>query len=180
MPARVIAVALDAGHNFGKKLQESITLIAGHGVDGDAHCGVTVKHRSRVAKDPTQSNLRQVHLIHSELFDALKAQGFDIGPGIIGENITTYGIDLLSLPRGAVLAFPSGARVEITGLRNPCKQIEALQKGLMKAMLEKRSDGSLIRKSGVMGIVLSGGEIRPDDVIEIRLPAAPHKALAVV
>jgi MOSC domain-containing protein YiiM len=176
MDARVIAVAAGATHDFTKPLRPSIRLIAGEGVEGDAHRGVTVKHRSRVAVDPTQPNLRQVHLIHAELFEELAAKGFTVGPGQLGENVTTRGVDLLGLPEGARLAIGS-AVIAITGLRNPCAQIDGLAPGLMATLLDRAPDGGIIRKSGVMGIVVEGGEIRPGDPIAITLPPPPHRRL---
>lgn len=175
--AEIVAVARDDGHRFSKPLLPAIRLLAGLGVEGDAHCGETVKHRSRVAVDPTQPNLRQVHLIHAELFDELAAGGFSLQPGDMGENVTTRGIDLLALPAGTRLRLGPEALVEITGLRNPCVQIEAFQPGLLKAVLGRDADGKLIRKAGIMGIVLTGGEIRPGDPIDVTLPALPHRAL---
>lgn len=103
--ATVISVSKSDEHTFSKQVLHSITLIAGDGVEGDAHCGKTVQHRSRVKADPTQPNLRQVHLIHSELFEELKEQGFDVAAADLGENITTRGIDLLSLPKGPNWCF---------------------------------------------------------------------------
>jgi MOSC domain-containing protein YiiM len=176
MDAQVIAVAVGATHAFTKPLQASIRLIAGEGVEGDAHRGVTVKHRSRVAVDPTQPNLRQVHLIHAELFEELAAKGFTVGPGLLGENVTTRGVDLLGLPEGTRLAV-GGAVIAVTGLRNPCAQIDGLAPGLMAALLDRAPDGGIIRKSGVMGIVLEGGVIRPGDAIAVILPPPPHRRL---
>lgn len=175
--ATIVAVARDEGHRFSKPALPAIRLLAGLGVEGDAHCGTTVKHRSRVAVDPTQPNLRQVHLIHEELFEELAGQGFSLQPGAMGENVTTSGLDLLSLPTGTRLQLGSDALVEITGLRNPCVQIETFQPGLLKAVLGRDADGNLIRKAGIMGIVLAGGEIRPGDSIGVTLPALPHRAL---
>ena len=177
MAAKVVAVGRDAGHAFSKPIGDSIRLLTGRGVEGDAHCGVTVKHRSRVAVDPSQPNLRQVHLIHAELFDELKRAGFDLAPGDLGENVTTRGIDLLALPVGARLQLGDKARIEITGLRNPCAQIEAFRPGLLSAVLGRDTEGRLVRKSGVMAIVLAGGEIRPGDAIGLTLPDLPHHAL---
>ena len=138
--------------------------------------GETVKHRSRVAADPSQPNLRQVHLMHAELFDELRNKGFNVGPGDLGENIVTQGLDLLSLPRGALLRFGAEATVEITGLRNPCKQIDDFMPGLLKAVLDRDDEGKLIRKAGIMTVVRSGGTIRPGDAIVIDLPDGPwHK-----
>jgi MOSC domain-containing protein YiiM len=157
-----------------------IRLVEGLGIEGDAHAGTTVKHRSRVARDATQPNLRQVHLIHAELFDELAADGFKVSAGELGENITTKGIDLLALPAGTRLAIGDSAVVEVTGLRNPCVQIDDFQKGLMRATLGKDSDGNLVRKTGVMSVVIASGDVRPGDAIKVLLPAAPHRKLAVV
>jgi MOSC domain-containing protein YiiM len=165
---------------MSKPSRDSITLLAGLGVDGDAHMGETVKHRSRVRRDPTQPNLRQVHLIHSELHDELRAAGFGVTEGQMGENVTTRGLDLLGLPAGTRLRLGSDAVVEVTGLRNPCNQLDGLQEGLMAATLDRDADGNLIRKSGIMGIVLEGGEVCPGDPIEAELPAEPYTALEVV
>jgi MOSC domain-containing protein YiiM len=178
--ASVVAVCADATHGFSKPVREAIRLVAGLGAEGDTHLGVSVQHRSRVARDPTQPNLRQVHVIHTELFDELRAAGFEIGPGAIGENITTRGLDLLALPRGARLRIGASAVVELTGLRNPCLQLDRFRPGLMAAVLGHAADGSLVRKAGVMGIVLSGGEVRAGDAIKIELPAGTHRALEPV
>jgi GNAT superfamily N-acetyltransferase len=175
----VTHVATDGTHRFSKTLRESIRLLAGLGVEGDAHAGVTVQHRSRVARDPTQPNLRQVHLTHAELFEELRTRGFDIAPAAMGENITTRGLDLLGLPRGARLRI-GGAVVEVTGLRNPCRQLDEYRPGLMAATLDRDTEGNLIRKAGVMGVVLEGGEVRPGDAIRVELPDRPHEPLAPV
>ncbi len=177
---RVIAVCVSPGHTMSKPATDSIWLRAGLGVEGDAHAGTTVKHRSRVAKDPHAPNLRQVHLIHAELFEDVATRGFKVKPGELGENITTAGIDLLSLPRGTVLKLGTSASVEITGLRNPCKQIDGLQDGLMEAVLERSPERGLIRKAGIMSVVLSGGEVRAGDAITITLPPQPHEPLKPV
>jgi MOSC domain-containing protein YiiM len=158
----------------------SIRLLAGLGVEGDAHAGATVKHRSRVARDPGQPNLRQVHLIHGELHDELRAGGFDLSAGVMGENVTTRGVDLLALPAGARLYLGVEAVVEVTGLRNPCEQLDGIQAGLMKAVLDRDSEGNLVRKAGIMGIVVRGGEVRPGDPIRVELPPPPHTPLAPV
>lgn len=175
--SRIVAVARDEGHRFSKPVLPAIRLLAGLGVEGDAHCGETVKHRSRVRVDPTQPNLRQVHLIHAELFDELARSGFSIRPGDMGENLTTRGIDLLGLPVGARLRLGGQAVIEVTGLRNPCTQIEAFRPGLLAAVLGRRADRTLVRKAGIMAIVRDGGVVRPGDAIEIALPAPPHRAL---
>lgn len=161
-------------HSFSKNTCNKITLLKGLGVEGDAHMGDKVKHRSRVAKDPNQPNLRQVHLIHSELFDELKEKGFKVLNGELGENITTRGIDLLNLPKDTILTVGETSKIKITGLRNPCKQIDLKQKGLLKAVLDKDEEGNLIRKTGIMGIVIEGGEINTGDKITIELPKKPY------
>ncbi len=173
----VRSVSKSERHTFSKFNCDRIVLLKGLGVEGDAHAGKTVKHRSRVAKDPNQPNLRQVHLIHVELFEELNAKGFTVGAGEIGENITTEGIPLLSLPKGTILRIGETVKIEVTGLRNPCKQLDALQKGLMKAVLDKDEEGNLIRKSGIMGIVLEGGVVKIGNEIEIALPPKPHVKL---
>ena len=171
----VTAVSVSATHTMTKPNAGAITLLEGLGVEGDAHRGVTVKHRSHVRRDPTRPNLRQVHLIHSELHDELAAQGFPgVRPGQMGENITTSGVDLLGLPVGTKLRLGSEAVVEVTGLRNPCAQLDGIQPGLMKATLDRDADGAVVMKSGIMGVVLAGGEVRPGDPIGVELPPAPH------
>lgn len=176
---QVISVSLDRRHRFSKAAVQEITLIAGEGVAGDAHCGVTVKHRSRARFNPTLPNLRQVHLIHAELFDELAAKGFSVGPAELGENITTSGIDLLGLPTGARLSI-GGAVIEITGLRNPCIQMDRFQDGLMQATLDRDAEGNLVRKAGIMGIVVTSGAVRPGDAITVTLPEGPHRPLQKV
>ncbi len=176
----VTAVSSSATHSFGKPNRESICLLAGLGVEGDVHMGLTVQHRSRVAVDSSQPNLRQVHLIHAELHDDLGIAGFEVAAGQMGENITTRGIDLLGLPCGTRLHLGNEAVVEVTGLRNPCAQLNRIRPGLMAATLSRDEAGNLIRKAGVMGTVLVGGEVRPDDVIRIEFPPEPHKPLEPV
>jgi MOSC domain-containing protein YiiM len=161
--SEVASVSARKGHGVGKTVLPEIRLIAGQGVEGDAHCGERVKHRSRARYNPSLPNLRQVHLIHAELLEELVDKGFDIAPGELGENILMRGIDLLGLPTGSILSFPSGAAIEITGLRNPCIQLERHKTGLMHALLDHAADGSLIRKGGIMGIVLTGGVVRAGD-----------------
>jgi MOSC domain-containing protein YiiM len=174
---KVIAVAKDEGHNFSKRIVPEINIVAGLGVDGDTHQGVKVKHRSRVKADPTQPNLRQVHLIHSELFDEVAKQGFHVTPADLGENITTKGIDLLALPRGSHLKIGDDVVLEVTGLRNPCAQIDDFQRGLLSAVLDRRANGELIRKSGIMTVVLKSGWVRPGDRINVQLPDPPFLPL---
>ena len=180
MTARVVAVHRSSRHHFSKELEDAITLVEGLGVEGDAHAGATVKHRSRVARDPLAPNLRQVHLLHAELFDELVAKDHAVFPGELGENVTTRGIDLLALPTGTVLRMGEAAEVEITGLRNPCTQIEKFQQGLMAAVLDRDAQGGLVRKAGVMGIVRRGGIVRAEDTISVHLPPSPHKPLEPV
>jgi len=176
----VTAVSRSSGHTFSKPAQDSIVLIAGIGVEGDAHAGVTDQHRSHVARTPDAPNLRQVHLIHSEFHEELIEQGFAVAPGQMGENLTTMGVALLDLPTGALLHIGDSAVIEITGLRNPCKQLNGIQDGLMQATLEKREDGTLIRKCGVMSIVIAGGEVQAGDRIRVELPDGPHIPLEPV
>ena len=181
MDGRVIAVACDGEHRFGKPERESIRLLAGFGVEGDAHAGATVQHLSRVAKAPEMPNLRQVHLIHGELLDELAAKGFAVVPGALGENVTTRGVELLALSRGTRLRLGEEAVIEITGLRNPCSQIDAnIAPGAMAATLERAPDGSLVRKAGVMAVVVAGGAVRPGDAIEVILQPEEHCALEPV
>ncbi len=183
-PGLVTAVSTSLSHSMAKPNALSITLVAGVGVAGDAHAGATVKHRSRVKKDPTQANLRQVHLIHSELHDALRHQGFDLAPGEMGENVTTSGLDLLGLPVGTKLRLGEEAVVEVTGLRNPCVQLDRLRPGLMGACLERvesEEGGEALRRlAGVMAVVVVAGEIRAGDPIIVDLPPEPHRRLGVV
>ncbi|MET0922790.1 MAG: MOSC domain-containing protein [Xanthobacteraceae bacterium] len=176
----VTAVSRSPTHTFSKPNVGSIRLLAGLGVEDDAHLDRTVKHRSRVARDPTKPNLRQVHLIHAELHDELRAAGFVVAAGELGENVTTRGVDLLGLPTGTRLRLGDSAVVEITGLRNPCGQLDRFQKGLMAAVLARDPQGNLVRKAGVMGVVLSGGEVRPGDAIGVELPAQQQRALEPV
>jgi MOSC domain-containing protein YiiM len=176
----VLAVAAAPGHGFSKQRLAEIALRAGLGVAGDAHAGERVKHRSRVARDPTQPNLRQVHLLHAELFEELAPQGFTLGPGDIGENVTTRGIDLLALPTGTVLRLGAEAEVEVTGLRNPCAQLDHFAPGLMAATLARAADGTLIRKAGVMAVVRRGGVVRAGDAIAVSLPVGEHLPLVPV
>ena len=175
--ARVISVSRDDEHRFTKPPRESITLVAGLGVEGDAHFGATVQHLSRVRRDPSQPNLRQVHLIHSELFDEVTAE---IAPGELGENVTTEGVDLLELPRGTRLRLGPEAVVELTGLRNPCLQIDGFEPGLLKQVVGTDAEGRTIRKAGVMAVVIAGGVVKPGDAIAVDIPAGPFEALLPV
>lgn len=177
---RVLAVSASPAHTMSKPNRDVIRLLEGLGVEGDAHCGVHVKHRSRAARDPLQPNLRQVHLVHAELHDALRAGGFALAPGEMGENVTTLGLDLLALPVGARLKLGAAAVVEVTGLRNPCAQLDGLRPGLMKATLDRAPDGTLVRKAGVMAVVIVGGEVRAGDAIVVELPPPPRRPLEPV
>ena len=176
----VAAVHRSDSHSFSKFADEAIELVEGLGVRGDAHAGTTVRHRSRVARDPGQPNLRQVHLLHAELFDDLIAADFAVWPGDLGENITTRGLDLLALSEGTRLHLGATAVVEVRGLRNPCSQLDRFQPGLMAALLGRDARGVLIRKAGVMGVVAAGGAVKPGDPIAIERPGLPHRALAPV
>lgn len=179
MNGTVASVNRSATHTLIKPSRERIRLLEGIGVEGDAHAGKTVKHRSRVSEDPTQPNLRQVHLIHAELYDELKDSGFDVAHGQMGENITTRGIDLLGLPAGARLHLKD-AVVEVTGLRNPCGQLNKVQPGLLDSVLDHDDSGNPIRKAGIMGIVVYGGEVAPGDPVNVELPPEPHRGLEPV
>jgi MOSC domain-containing protein YiiM len=176
----VSAVSRSAKHDLSKPNVHSIVLLTGLGVDGDAHLGATVKHRSRVARDPTQPNLRQVHLIHGELHEELREAGFAISAGEMGENVTTQDVDLLGLPTATRLHLGDTAVVEVTGLRNPCAQLDRIHKGLMAATLGRDEHGNLVRKAGIMGVVVVGGEVRPGNAIRIELPPPPYHPLAPV
>jgi len=177
---RVVAVSKDGEHRFSKPLVDAVTLVAGWGIEGDAHAGTTVQHRSRVARDPSQPNLRQVHLLHAELFDEVAEAGFSVKPGQMGENVTTSGIDLLGLPEGTVLHLGDDASVRVTGLRNPCQQINGFEPGLLRAVLGRAEDGTVERKGGVMSVVLTGGTVRPGDRIRVELPTGERRALEPV
>ena len=177
---RVESVNASPGHTLRKPGRLSIRLVEGHGVEGDAHAGPTVKHRSRVRRDATQPNLRQVHLIPAELHEELARRGFAVGAGEMGENVTTRCVDLLELPAGTRLRLGADAVVEVTGLRNPCKQLEKIQTGLMAAVLDRDDTGELVRKAGVMAVVVAGGDVFPGDPIAVELPAPPHRRLQPV
>lgn len=177
MNGRVVAVSASPTHSFSKFPTAQITLLTGLGVEGDAHCGSTVKHRSRVERDPTQPNLRQVHLVHAELFEELAAKGFSVGPGQLGENITTRGVDLLILPVDTELRIGSSTIVRLTGLRNPCAQLDRLQPGLMSAILDRTPEGAIVRKSGVMGVVIAGGPVCAGDAVVVVRPVQPCRPL---
>jgi MOSC domain-containing protein YiiM len=180
MPAIVIAVSRSASHSFSKRSELVIRLVAGLGVEGDAHQGETVKHRYAARKNPDAPNLRQVHLLHEELFDELRAAGFALRPGDIGENVTTGGIDLLALPRGARLWLGAEAVVEVTGLRNPCRQIDTFARGLTAAALGRDAEGHIFRKAGVMAVVTRGGDVKPGDEITLELPTGSYLPLLPV
>lgn len=177
---QVVSVSRHGAHQFSKVPQMWITLLAGHGVAGDAHMGRTVQHRSRVARDPKQPNLRQVHLLQAELLEELSLRGFRVFAGDIGENILTRGVDLLGLGTGTRLQIGDAAVVEVTGLRNPCSQLDRFKRGLMKAVLDRDAGGHLVRKAGVMGIVLTGGDVRPGDPVRVEPPSGDFCALQPV
>ncbi|MEU5251985.1 MOSC domain-containing protein [Streptomyces longwoodensis] len=177
MTGVVTAVSSNGAYSFTKPNRDSIRVLAGLGVEGDVHAGVTVKHRSRMAQDPTQPNLRQVHLIHEELFTEVGAHGYEVAPGELGENITTRGLDLLGLPVGTLLRIGDSAVLEVTGLRNPCRQIDRFQDGLLKQVVGRDEHGNVVRKAGIMSVVKEGGVVRPGDTIDVRLPDGPHRPL---
>ena len=178
--AKVVSVNRSSEHLFSKEPVDEIFLIQGKGVSGDAHLGETVKHRSRVKKDPNQPNLRQVHLVHIELIQELEESGFRVRPGTIGENITTSGIDVLALPKGTILSIGGEVELKVTGLRNPCFQLDNYQQGLTAAVLDRDDNGELVRKAGIMSIVLKGGIVRPGDRIHVLYPDEPHESLLPV
>jgi MOSC domain-containing protein YiiM len=180
MSGTVTAVSSDAKHAFSKPNRDSITLLAGLGVEGDAHAGVTVRHRVRVEQDPTQPNLRQVHLMPEEVFAELGAAGFRVAPGELGENITTRGMHLLGLPVGTLLRIGADAVLEVTGLRTPCRQIDDFQDGLLKQVVGRDEAGNVAHKAGIMSVVRRGGVVRPGDAIEVELPREPHQSLGRV
>ena len=180
MSGHVVAVSRSVTHSMSKPNEDQIELRVGLGVEGDAHLGRTVQHLSRIAKNPDKPNLRQIHLIAAELHDELRERGFHLRPGQMGENITTRGVDLLGLPAGTILRFGSAAAIEVTGLRNPCHQLNGIHPGLMEATLDYTEDGELIRRAGIMAVVRTGGPVGPGDVIEIELPSGPHRSLEPV
>lgn len=177
MNPRVVAVHRSDSHTFSKQSVDSVELLAGLGVAGDAHAGARVKHRSRVEADPTQPNLRQVHLMHSELFDYLAGEDYTVTAGDLGENVTTEGLDLLGLPTGTTLAIGPDALLTLTGLRNPCGQMNGFADGLLKKMVYRDESGETVRLGGVMSVVVRGGTIRPGDSIRVALPPEPHHAM---
>ncbi|WP_396289702.1 MOSC domain-containing protein [Curtobacterium sp. KT1] len=177
---RVIAVSRDDVHRFSKPVVDEVTLVEGWGIEGDAHAGTTVQHRSRVARDPSQPNLRQVHLLHAEVFDEVAEAGFRVEPGQMGENVTTRGVDLLGLPTGTLLHLGDEACVRVTGLRNPCQQINGFEPGLLREVLGRDEDGALVRKGGVMSVVVTGGVVRTGDRIRVELPTGEQQALQPV
>ncbi|ACQ80431.1 MOSC domain containing protein [Beutenbergia cavernae DSM 12333] len=178
--ATAVSVHSNASYSFSKPARERIRVIAGIGVEDDVHAGVTVKHRSRVRADPTRPNLRQVHLMHAELFDELAAAGFTVDPGDLGENVTTRGVDLLDLPRGTILRIGPDVVLEVTGLRNPCQQINDFAPGLLRRVVFRDDDGGTVRKAGIMTVALTGGEIAGGDAIVVELPPEPHERLEPV
>jgi MOSC domain-containing protein YiiM len=178
--ATVSSVAKDGQHRFSKRPEDRIVLVEGHGVDGDAHAGPTVQHRSRVAADPTQPNLRQVHLLQSEFLSTAREAGFEVAPGDLGENILTSGIDLLALPCDTLLRIGRDAVVRVTGLRNPCRQIDDFRKGLLGLAVGRGLDGEVVRRAGVMAVVTASGSVTVGDPITAVLPPEPHQRLVRV
>ncbi|MFF4033244.1 MOSC domain-containing protein [Streptomyces sviceus] len=180
MGGKITAVSSNGTYSFTKPNRESITLLAGFGVEGDVHAGATVKHRFRMKKDPSRPNLRQVHLMHEELFEEVRRAGFEVAAGELGENVTTRGVDLLGLPVGTLLHLGGEAVVEVTGLRNPCAQIDRFQKGLMKQVVGRSEDGRPLFRSGIMSVVVRGGVVRAGDAVGVELPEGPHQPLDIV
>jgi MOSC domain-containing protein YiiM len=180
MPGSVVAVSVSGSHTFTKSNQLAIRLIAGLGVEGDAHLGESARHRSLVRKDAAQPNLRQVHLVHEELQKELRAAGFAVSAGTVGENITTRDLDLLTLPTGTRLHLGDAAIIEVTGLRKPCRQLDGYQQGLTAAVLGRDAEGNPLYKCGVMAVVIAGGEVKPGDAIGVILPPLPHRRLEPV
>jgi MOSC domain-containing protein YiiM len=180
MQAKVLAVSRSTQHGVGKRPRDEIRLLEGLGVEGDAHAGKTVQHLYRMKLDPTAPNLAQVHFLHAELFDDLAATGFALEAGRLGENVLTQGIDLINLPTGTIFEIGADAVVEISGIRDPCKQIDGVARGLTKALIDRDAAGQVVRKAGIMGVVVKGGMVRPGDAIVVRLPAEPHRRLEVV
>ncbi|MFE1841416.1 MOSC domain-containing protein [Streptomyces sviceus] len=180
MGGKITAVSSNGTYSFTKPNRESITLLAGFGVEGDVHGGATVKHRFRMKKDPSQPNLRQVHLMHEELLEEVRRAGFEVAAGELGENVTTRGVDLLGLPVGTLLHLGGEAVVEVTGLRNPCAQIDRFQKGLMKQVVGRSEDGRALFRSGIMSVVVRGGVVRAGDAVGVELPEGPHLPLDIV
>jgi MOSC domain-containing protein YiiM len=176
----VEAVHCDAAHRFSKPTVGRIDLVEGRGVAGDAHYGETVQHLSRKRRDPGQVNLRQVHLVHAELLDELTAKGYDVRAGLLGENVTTRGVDLLALPTGTRLRLGPAAVLEVTGLRNPCHQIDDCRPGVLREVLDRAADGGVVRRAGVMAVVVRGGAVTRGDQITLVLPARPHRRLEPV
>ena len=170
MQGLIVAVGAGRKHGLAKLPLPAIRLIEGRGVEGDAHCGERVKHRSRARFNPALQNLRQVHVLQAELLEELALAGFALTPIMLGENVTTRGLDLLALPKGTRLQFGETAIVELTGLRNPCVQLDRMMPGLMAACLGRDADGGLVRKTGVMGIVLAGGAVCAGDGVTVELP----------
>lgn len=177
---KILGVSADGEHRFSKVPRDAVTLVEDHGVLGDAHAGATVKHRSRVARDPLAPNLRQVHLLHAELFEEARAHGYELAQGDLGENVLTEGVDLLDLPTGTRLRLGDEAIVRLTGLRNPCRQIDTFRTGLLRVAATRDASGAVVRKAGVMGVVERGGEVRPGDLLSVELPDGPYRPLAPV
>ncbi|MGW7226599.1 MOSC domain-containing protein [Streptomyces cyaneofuscatus] len=178
MPGQVTAVSRNEGYSFSKPNRDSISLLTGLGVEGDVHAGETIRHQFRMTYEPDLPNLRQVHLMHEELFDELALKGFEVSAGQLGENITTRGVDLLGLPTGALLHLGEQAVLEVTGLRNPCAKINDFRKGLLGEVFAMDPlSGEFTFKCGVMAVVRCGGTVRPDDSIHVEPPPAPHRPL---
>jgi hypothetical protein len=179
MPS-VIAVSSSPAYTFSKPNLPSVNLVAGIGVEGDAHSGPLIRHRDLVNQDPTQPNLRQVLLIQQEIFESLAERGHEVGAGHLGDNITTQGLDLHALPTGTRLRLGDTAVVELTGLRQPCPQIDDFQNGLTTVLRHRDAEGDMVQAAGVMSIVLDGGTVKPGDRIELDVPPEPHQPLVYI
>ncbi|GIK02293.1 hypothetical protein Aspvir_006342 [Aspergillus viridinutans] len=180
---RILSVSKSSSHSIAKTPVPSITLIPNHGVDGDCHAGQTTQHRAQAQRTP---NLRQVHLVPVETLRELSgrfsaaAAGRNAKPlsaGEIGENITTEGVELSTLPLGTELHFLSGegkeeAIVVLTGVREPGPGMDKCRAGL-KNVCVVRDGGRVVRRlAGVMGTVKKGGMLRPGMGIRIVKPAS--------
>lgn len=178
MSGQVAAVSRNEVYSFSKPNRDSITLLEGLGVEGDVHAGETIRHQFRMTYEPDLPNLRQVHLMHEELFDELAFKGFEVSAGRLGENVTTRGVDLLGLPTGSLLHLGEHAVIEVTGLRNPCSKINDFRKGLLGEVFTiDPASGEFTFKSGVMAVVHRGGTVRPEDPVRVELPPLPHHPL---
>lgn len=178
--AMVESVHRSESHDFTKATVEEVVLVAGVGIEGDAHAGATVQHVSRKKKDADRPNLRQVHLVSAELHEELVADGFDLDHGGFGENLVTRGIALGDLPVGTTLALGDDAIIVLTGLRDPCAQIDRHREGLRAAVAFDPGEGPKLFRDGAMAMVVRGGVVRTGDPIGVALPPEPHHPMRKV